>query len=247
MSTDTLVREGAAGISDPRAGEFRLFRSDLELVRGPNGTGRTVRGIAVPWDQWIDVYGDGWLYESFRSGAVDHQMDPRSLVRVKLADGHMYRGGKLIGVTTLMRNDAAGLYWEAKVSHTPAGDAAIELAKDSALDQLSVGFREVKGGNELRIDPETGLELQNWVIRTKVNLFEVAMVPEGAYGDGATVEGIRARQDRGTPPARRTEAERALRELGYSDDEVTRALKALEGREDGDELVAAILARLPEV
>ncbi len=138
----------------PAGVEFRPFHTDLQLARDANGEQRIVRGIAVPWDEWIDVYGDGWLWESFQKGAVDHQFS--ELQRIKTADRHMYRGGTLIGVTRTAKNDAKGLYWEGLVAKTPAGDNALELVKNGALDQLSVGFREREDGNTFAPDPITG-------------------------------------------------------------------------------------------
>jgi HK97 family phage prohead protease len=234
MSTTTEAPTVPAGT------EFRQFSSDLEIwTRAKGGDGRTVRGIAVPWDEWIDVYGDGWLYESFTKGAVDHQFS--ALQRIKVADRHMYRGGKLIGVTRTAKNQRSGLYWEGYVSKTPDGDNALELANDGALDQLSVGFREVDGGNKFRVDPETNLELPNWIQRVKVDLFEVALVPEGAYGASASVHGIRDAGHRSRPAIvddRERRLRDALAELGYSSDEIERAAGVLKAPDKDAELFA---------
>lgn len=236
---ETLGR-AAPAVEPTNGDQIRSFTQPLN--RKKQGDGRTIFGIAVPWERWIDVYGDGWLYESFRSGTFDHQMN--ALSRIKAADRHMYRGGKLIGVTTLMRNDVEGLYWEGRASKTPDGDNALVLADDGALDQLSVGFRERAGGNEFRLDDETGLEMKNWVIRVKADLFEVAMVPEGAYDDGATVGGTRNRQHRELPSDRLAETLAALRELGWPASEIE-AVRLTLTREP--ETAAAVLDELPSL
>ena len=183
MSADTVAA--------PAGQLFRRFKTDLEVVRAKGSADdRIVKGIAVPWDVEISV--DGWLTESFRRGVADHQNNPGGLQRIKFSSEHMYLGGKAVGVTRKLRNDSAGLYGEWYVSETRDGDDALTYALDNVMDQLSVGFRERPDGNEWPIDPATGRPSGRKVIRKKVDLFEVALVPEGAYGTGATVTGFRA-------------------------------------------------------
>lgn len=161
------------------AGEqYRAYTPDLEVAG--TGDGRTIRGIAVPYNQ-VQVINRN-LTEEFLPGAFDHQMN--ALHRVKFMWGHRNQGGVQIGHMTAARNDAAGLYGEWHVSKTTAGNDALELAKDGALDQMSVGFRTVQSGSHRTP--------QGVIQRAKAHLFEVALVPEGAYGDGATVTGIRS-------------------------------------------------------
>jgi phage head maturation protease len=152
----------------------------------------------------------------------------------------MYRGGEAMGVTKVLRNVSEGLYFEARASEVPAGDHALTLANDKVLDQVSIGFRARPDGDEFKV--ENGLELKNWVIRTKVDLFEIALVPEGAYGEGATVQGLRDGQH--SRPAPATNRERQLRdalaELGYTSDEIERLAAALPAPQvrDDSELLA---------
>lgn len=157
--------------------QFRTFEPDLE-VRS-SGDGRTVVGIAVPYDREQRI--NASLTESFTRGAFAHQA--KAAHRVPFTRDHMSHGGKLIGKTTLLREDAAGLYGEWRVSKTPTGDETIELVRDGALDQLSIGFREVASGNTRKPN--------GTVVRTKAHLTEVAVVMDGAYGDGAVVTGMR--------------------------------------------------------
>lgn len=175
--------------SAPRAANdddvlFRSFTPDLEVQAG--GDGRTVRGIAVPYGQTQQI--DQYLTERFMRGAFDHQLP--AIHRVGFYRGHSNQNGVLIGPMKAAQDDAAGLYGEWRVSKTPAGDEALELIKDGALSQLSIGFRSAKGGSR---------EVAGVVERHKANLFEVAIVPEGAYGDGAVITGVRAAVD-GTCP-----------------------------------------------
>lgn len=158
---------------------YRSFTPELEVRR--KGDGRTITGIAVPYDTPQRI--DERLVEMFTRGAFG---TPEQLARgankVKLGRGHLPLGGDLIGVATLLRDDTAGLYGEFRVSATPMGDETLELVKDGALSELSVGFREVQSR-----------QLHNGVTeRVAADLFEVAVVLQGAYGELATVGGVRS-------------------------------------------------------
>lgn len=164
---------------------YRTFTPDLE-VRS-KGDGRTIAGIAVPYGK--PVFISHGLTEQFRSGAFNEQLGPvlpggvlRSANRVFVAREHMALGGTLLGRATLLRNDAAGLYAELRVSRTALGDETLELVKDGALTDLSIAFREkqnarLPGGVTERVAAE---------------LVEIAVVLQGAYGDQALVSAVRA-------------------------------------------------------
>jgi HK97 family phage prohead protease len=156
---------------------FRSFAPDLEVRSG--GGGRTVYGIAVPYHAPTRI--DDRLVEQFARGAFNHQLDRPQ--RVKFAREHAMLGGTLIGAASLLRDDAAGLYVELQTSKTPAGDETLELVRDHALDQLSIMFRTAK-------DRKLG---DGTVERVTADLREVAIVMEGAYGDQASVVGVRSR------------------------------------------------------
>jgi len=160
---------------------IRTFQPDLEVrSAAQGGDGRTIFGIAVPWNAPQRI--DDKLIEQFARGAFSHQL--RAANRVRTAREHVQLGGSLIGVTTLLRDDAAGQYWEARISKTPLGDETLELVKDGALSHLSVAFRERPGGNR---------RLPGGVVeRTRADLMEVAVVMQGAYGDLAMASGVRS-------------------------------------------------------
>lgn len=185
---------------------YRAFTPDLEVRSG--GNGRTIVGIAVPYGrpQWINPA----LTEQFRRGAFNGQL--RAAHRIPFAREHLPLGGTLIGRTTMLRDDAAGLYGEWRISKTPAGDETLELVRDGVLSQLSIGFRE-----------RTNAPLPGRVVeRVTAELREVAVVMEGAYGEHALVAAVRAA---GLPYAgqepptrdRAEEARRFLADLGLPD------------------------------
>lgn len=154
----------------------RSFSTDLE-VRGADG--RTIVGIAVPFDvpAWIDTL---HAHEVFRMGAFARTIAERA-DRVKLLAQHDTRSLPL-GRATLLREDPAGLYLEGRVSRTTAGDEALELIRDGALDSFSIGFSPIA---------------ENWsrsgdlVERTEVALREVSVVAFPAY-EGAAITAVRS-------------------------------------------------------
>ncbi|MCF7548906.1 HK97 family phage prohead protease [Pseudonocardia sp. WMMC193] len=160
----------------------RTFVPDLEVrSAAKGGDGRTIVGIAVPYGRPQRI--DASLVEQFNRGAFNRQLGAAH--RVPFAREHMSLGGTLIGKTMLLRDDAAGLYGEWRVSKTPAGEETLELVKDGVLTELSVGFRE---GQSRR--GKGGV-----VERVTAHLSEVSVVLAGAYGEAAMVAGVRALQD----------------------------------------------------
>jgi len=157
---------------------YRTVIPALEvLTRAKGGDGRTIAGIAVPYNTPMRI--DARLTEQFARGAFNAQL--RAGHRVMFARDHITLGGSLIGKTTMLRDDAAGLYFEARVSATPVGDETLTLVTDGVLDQLSIGFRE--GSNRRAAGGVTE--------RITASLFEIAVVMEGAYGAHASVAEVR--------------------------------------------------------
>ena len=155
----------------------RVAPSDLTL----RGDGRTVYGIAVPFDREALVNdGYGAYREVFRAGAFKKTLR-EGADRVKFYTNHSHRQNRLpIGRAISLREDAAGLVGEFRISNTHDGDEALELVRDGVLDSFSVGFAKVKE----RAD-KTGL-----IERTEVKLREVSLVAHPAY-EGALVAGVR--------------------------------------------------------
>jgi HK97 family phage prohead protease len=161
--------------------EIRSYALDLAIRE--DAEGRTIYGIAVPYDKEQRVAGD--TTEVFRRGAFADVI--KAAHRVKLLRNHDVKNP--IGRATLLRETDEGLYAEFKVSKTREGDDALELVKDGALDQLSIGFMPIK--NRKRQD--------GVIERLKAHLAEVSLVTFGAYGDMATVSGVRSNVVNETP------------------------------------------------
>lgn len=155
----------------------RAFAADLEIRS--DGEGRTVHGIVVPFDTPTRVSDGGPSYdEAFQRGAFTKTIVERG-DRVKLLSQHNSLVNPL-GRATALREDAAGLYGEFYVSRTTAGDEALELLRDGALDSFSVGFTPIKHVKRAGV---------MW--RTEVALREASLVTFPAYA-GALVGGVRS-------------------------------------------------------
>ena len=161
--------------------ENRNYSVNLELRA--NSDGRTIFGIAVPYNKEQRI--TSTMVEVFRKGVFSEVI--KAPHRVKLLRGH--GENNLLGRATLLKETDDGLYAEFKISKTREGDEALELVKDGALDQLSVGFMPIK--NKKR--PDGVME------RLKAHLAEVSLVTFGAYGEMAAITGMREGQPQLTP------------------------------------------------
>jgi len=161
--------------------ENRSYSVNLELRA--NGDGRTIFGIAVPYNKEQRI--TSTMIEVFRKGVFSEVI--KAPHRVKLLRGH--GENNVLGRATLLRETDDGLYAEFKISKTREGDEALELVKDGALDQLSVGFMPIKN----RKRPDGVME------RLKAHLAEVSLVTFGAYGELAAITGMREGQPQLTP------------------------------------------------
>lgn len=183
MTQDLITREFAADI------EVRSF-----------GDGRTIHGIVVPFDQPAMVSDGGRPYrEAFQSGAFRQAIGHMggNYGKVKLLSQHQ-SGRNPLGRANLLREDGQGLYGEFQVSKTTAGDEALELVKDGALDSFSVGFIPVQHAKRGDV---------TW--RTEAGIREASLVTFPSY-PGANIGGVREQWD-GLTDEQRTEALEWLR------------------------------------
>lgn len=156
---------------------YRSFATQLEIRSG--GDGRTVYGPAVPFDLPTQIDDD--LIEEWDRAAFDHQLP--AIRRVPLYHGHRVHGGVHVGHLSLGRADPKHLYVEGRVSKTQAGDEYLEMVNDGSTPDFSIGFAVGPGGSQLR---------GKITRRVKAHLTEVAGVPIGAFGQAASVAGVRA-------------------------------------------------------
>lgn len=149
---------------------------DLEV----RSDGRTVHGICVPYDTPTLIPDKRGSYEEvFRLGAFSSACQNPD--KVKFLRNHNRDG--VLGRAQVLREDASGLYGEFRVSKTTAGDEAIELIRDGALDGLSVGFYPKTNRGTPGID--------DVVERLAAKLYEVSATAFAAYGS-ALIGGVRS-------------------------------------------------------
>lgn len=138
---------------------------------------RELRGIVVPFGKAQRI--DHSLVEKFVPGAFRKQLAAPH--RIPLFRDHEVHGGTLIGRALELREENVGLYGAFRVAPTVAGDEALALVEDGALNQWSIGFRE--GQNRRAADGVTE--------RVSATLTETALVLRGAYGDDAAISEVR--------------------------------------------------------
>ena len=150
---------------------------------------RIIEGIVVPYGQVATVRDSptGRPYrETIARGAMDG-LDPTRVRLEYMADSspqtyNHHEGARLIGRGVAADLGGDGALLSFKVSRTPLGDEAYELARDGVLTDLSVNFSPV---SERRT--RAGI-----VERTKIDLGRVALVASrGAY-QGAQITAVRA-------------------------------------------------------
>lgn len=158
---------------------YRATPADLE-IRG-DGDGRTVVGLAVPFDHpaLIDEGGGSTFTEVFRRGAFAKTIAERP-GRVKVFGKHQ-RSGLPVGRASALREDPAGLYAELRISATPDGDNVLELVRDGTLDALSIGFQPIRN----KWSPK-----RDTVERLEAKLHEISVVDFPAYSN-ALISGVR--------------------------------------------------------
>lgn len=148
------------------------FKVDLEK--------RTVTGLAVPFGE---VTSD-WRNMAFAPGSIEI---PNPVTRVKAMYNHY---GDLLGVASSITENADGLTASLRIAKTSAGDDALVLADDGALDGLSVGVDIHK--YEINEDDDT-------VTITSASLREISLTPFPAF-DSARVQDVRLNQQIPNPP-----------------------------------------------
>ncbi len=161
-----------------------ITRSFADIDIEVRSDGRTVHGIVAPFNAPAEINERGGSFtETIRHGAFARTISERPVARVKLLGQHNDASMPL-GRAELLREDTAGLYGEFRISNTVAGNEALELLRDGALDAFSIGFTVPTNGARWT-ERNSSREL------TEVKLHEVSLVNFPAYA-GALVSGVRS-------------------------------------------------------
>lgn len=159
-----------------------LLRSTSAEVDVSTGQ-RTVTGLIAPYDTPTEV-SDGWApyVESFARGAFASALANPGAIKFL---GQHDRMAMPLGRMVDLKDSHAGPVGTFRVAKTQAGDEYLELARDGAVDGLSIGFSPVDPG-PLHM-PKRGEQ----VVRKAVDVSEVSGVTWPAYAD-ARVSEVRA-------------------------------------------------------
>jgi uncharacterized protein len=155
---------------------------------GAGGDGRTLVGLAVPYDVELDV-SDWWddYTEIFKKGSMAKTISDRRHP-VPLLVSHERRGLP-IGASTELYEEDDGLHAAFHLSATPKADEVLALVQDDAINGLSIGFEPVTHTVTAGKDrtPPSWRDLHE---RTEVILREVSICNFPAYPE-AGVTGVR--------------------------------------------------------
>jgi len=148
-----------------------MLTRQFELRAAVDTEERLVRGLAVPFNDAVDV---GGYKEMIAPGAVQARDN------IKLFYGHSEPIGKVVE----SKDTDEGWSITAKISETSRGNEVYTLLKDGVLDRFSIGFMPI----------EENEDKNGTIVRTKIDVREVSIVPIPAY-EGAKVEEVRNAQE----------------------------------------------------
>lgn len=152
------------------------WRSGATETVGVDEIARTIRVVAVPWEQETQVPFRGGIWtEIFTRGAFDGLRSTQSVVRVNR--GHDF--GRTVGkATSFDPGDPRGLIAELQIARTPLGDETLALAAEDCLSP-SVAFMVPAGG--MHLDTRARFRRIN-----RAQLDHIGLVENPAY-QGASV------------------------------------------------------------
>jgi HK97 family phage prohead protease len=174
--------------------DTRAWRADLAHTEG-----RTISGIAVPFNSPTTVYEAGRIFdETWLPGSTKEAIARRG-DRMRLLGFHDSRAFP-IGKPTQMQDRTDGMWFEAYIADTRDGNDALELLKIGALDGVSVGFSVPDGGDSWT--PREDGTYDRTISRANIREFSLVNFP--AFDD-ARVTSIREAQS--SEEAKKIEAE----------------------------------------
>lgn len=172
--SDLLAPPSQPAPSEARGLEIREMTLRAETEDGK----REFSGIAVPWNDPVTIR--SWFAdytEEVERGAVQDSDDAKVF----------WRHSEPIGRITRAEDTDAGWEITGVLSATPRGDEAYTLLRDGVIDRMSIGFEPIE---HREVQPAKGSTDPVKIVRTKIRVREVSLVPFPAY-DGATVDNVR--------------------------------------------------------
>lgn len=167
------------------------------------GDDGTIEGYASAWNI-VDSYREAVLPGAFKLSLANAKRDKRTIKMLYQHDTYAP-----IGVWDDLAEDAQGLRVRGRLLKdvSPKAAETYGLIREGALDELSIGYREI----ETKKDPA-----QPGVLFLKVlDLREVSIVTFGALGRAAHIDAVKSMLEGGELPSPR-EFEEFLRDAGFS-------------------------------
>lgn len=162
--------------------QYETLQTRAATVEELNTRERVIDLRAVPYG--VETRLGPHLLEVFAPRAFAHATkDPK---RVTLWSGHSNAGGSPVGRSEIVEDKTSGVLIRARVSETRAGDELLTLAQDGVLSEASVEFQPIREDMAVTMRGEDTL-----VRHRRAWLTGVALVPHGAYGEGARVLSVR--------------------------------------------------------
>lgn len=167
------------------------------------GDDGVIEGYASVWDV-VDSYNEAVVKGAFKASIAAARRDKRS---IKMMREH--ERAKLIGVWDELDEDDTGLRVKGRILKDVSVEAAetYGLIRAGALDELSIGYREV----ETKKDPAR----PGVLLLKQLNLREVSVVTFGALSVAARIDSVKSILNGGDLPTVR-QFEEHLRDAGFS-------------------------------
>ena len=140
--------------------------TDLDLER------RTVMGYAAKFGN-IDLHGDMIMPGAFTKTIKERGPEGKNEIWFL----HNHDTSKVNGKPTLLKEDGNGLYFEARIVDTEAGEDTLKLYEEGLINQHSIGFSTIKESKVEEKGKNTYYEIQ------EVKLFEISSVLWAANPD----------------------------------------------------------------
>lgn len=165
------------------------------------GDDGVIEGYASIWDK-VDSYNEAVVQGAFKLSLAAARREKRSIKMLR-----QHSTSDLIGIWDDLTEDDAGLRVRGRILKDASVKAAetYALIREGALDELSIGYREV----ETKKDPAR----PGVLLLKQLNLREVSVVTFGALSVAARIDSVKSILEAGDLPTVR-EFEEFLRDAG---------------------------------
>lgn len=183
--------------------ELKTKDAGISLDVKAVGEDGVIEGYGSVWDV-VDSYGEAVERGAFKQSLATAKREKRTIKMLYQHDTY-----QPIGVWDDVAEDTTGLRVKGRLLKdvSPKAAEVFGLLKEGALDELSIGYREI----ETKKDPSR----PGVLLLKQLNLKEVSIVTFGALGRAAHIDSVKSILEGGKLPTIR-EFEEFLRDSGFS-------------------------------